>query len=66
MSGASAKRELGTGDKPTTSHGKATSEESRNKHKEESVDSIKSHRKGDKKKNITTSLEIIFSSLFSV
>jgi hypothetical protein len=33
MSGDHAKKEMETGDKPTTSHGKATSEESRNKGK---------------------------------
>jgi hypothetical protein len=33
MSGDHAKREMETGDKPTTSHGKASSEESRNKGK---------------------------------
>jgi hypothetical protein len=33
MSGDHAKKEMVTGDKPTTSHGKASSEESRNKRK---------------------------------
>jgi hypothetical protein len=33
MSGDHAKKEMETGDKPTTSHGKASSEESRNKGK---------------------------------
>jgi hypothetical protein len=33
MSGDHAKREMKTSDKPTTSHGKASSEESRNKGK---------------------------------
>jgi hypothetical protein len=49
MSGASAKREFGTGEKPATSHGKAPSEESTNK-----VKGSPSHNKsgwsGDKKK----------------
>jgi hypothetical protein len=33
MSGELAKKEMETGDKPATSHGKASSEESRNKKK---------------------------------
>jgi hypothetical protein len=33
MSGELAKKEMETGDKPATSHGKASSEESRNKGK---------------------------------
>jgi hypothetical protein len=33
MSGEHAKKEMETGDKPATSHGKASSEESRNKKK---------------------------------
>jgi hypothetical protein len=33
MSGDHAKKEMETGDKPTTSHGKASSEESHNKGK---------------------------------
>jgi hypothetical protein len=43
-----------TGDKPTTSHGKASSEESRNKGKgkEKKPSSHKSHRSGDKKKKM--------------
>src|SRR5688572_21653629 len=56
MSGDHAKREMETGDKPigdkpTTSHGKASSEESRNKGKgkEKKASSHKSHRSGDKK-----------------
>ena len=54
MSGDHAKREMETGDKPTTSHGKATSEESRNKGKgkEKKASSHKSHRSGDKKKKM--------------
>jgi hypothetical protein len=54
MSGDHAKREMETGDKPTTSHGKASSEESRNKEKgkEKKSSSYKSHRSGDKKKKM--------------
>jgi hypothetical protein len=51
MSGDHAKREIVTGDKPTGS-GKTPSRESGNKYKEESSFSIKSHRRGDKKKMI--------------
>jgi hypothetical protein len=52
MSGDHAKKEMETGDKPTTSHEKATSEESRNKGKgkEKKTSSHKSRRSGDKKK----------------
>jgi hypothetical protein len=49
MSGDHAKREIVTGDKPTSS-GRTLSRESGNKHKEESSSSTKSHRRGDKKK----------------
>ena len=49
MSGVSAKREIGTGDKSASS-GRTHSRESAHKHKEESSSSIKSQRKGDKKK----------------
>jgi hypothetical protein len=49
MSGASAKREIGTGNK-FASLGRTQSRESAHKHKEESSSSIKSQRKGDKKK----------------
>jgi hypothetical protein len=49
MSGASAKREIGTGDKSASS-GRTHSRESAHKHKEESSSSIKCQRKGDKKK----------------
>jgi hypothetical protein len=49
MLGASAKREIGTGDKSTSS-GRTHSRESA--HKEESSSSIKSQRKGDKKKKM--------------
>jgi hypothetical protein len=53
MSGASAKREIGTGgDKPATSHGKAPSGESDNKKREESPPHVKSHQSGDKKKKM--------------
>jgi hypothetical protein len=51
MSGASAKRDLGTGDKSASS-GRTHSRESTHKHKEESSASIKSHRMGDKKKKM--------------
>jgi hypothetical protein len=49
MSGDHAKREIMTGDKPTSS-GRTLSRESDNMHREESSSSIKSYRKGDKKK----------------
>jgi hypothetical protein len=63
MWGDHAKREMETGnkpigDKPTTSHGKASSEESRNKEKrrekkkEKKTSSHKSHRSGDKIKKM--------------
>jgi hypothetical protein len=54
MSGEHAKKEMETGDKPTTSHGKASSEESRKKEKgkEKKVSSHKSHQSGDKKKKM--------------
>jgi hypothetical protein len=54
MSGDHAMREMETGDKPTTSHGKASSEESCNKGKgkEKKSSSHKSHRSGDKKKKM--------------
>jgi hypothetical protein len=51
MSGDHAKRDLGTSDKATSS-GRTHSKESAHKHKEESSSSIKSHRKGDKKKKM--------------
>jgi hypothetical protein len=49
-----AKKEMETGDKPATTHGKASSEESRNKGKgkEKKPSSHKSHRSGDKKKKM--------------
>jgi hypothetical protein len=52
MSGDHAKREMVTGEKPATSHGKAPSGESSNKKREESPPRVKSHRSGDKKKKI--------------
>jgi hypothetical protein len=51
MSGASAKRDLGTDDNSASS-GRTHSRESAHKHKEESSSSIKSHRMGDKKKKM--------------
>jgi hypothetical protein len=51
MSGASAKKEIGTGDKSASS-GRTHSRESAHKHKEESSSSIKSQWKGDKKKKM--------------
>jgi hypothetical protein len=51
MSGDHAKREIMTGDKPT-SLGRTLSRESGNKHKEESSSSMKSHRRGYKKKKM--------------
>ena len=50
MSGAHAKKEMVTGEKPATRHGKAPSGESGNKKREESPPRVKSHRSGDKKK----------------
>jgi hypothetical protein len=54
MSGDHTKKEMETGDKPTTSHGKASSEESRNKGKgkEKKSSSHKLHLSGDKKKKM--------------
>jgi hypothetical protein len=52
MSGAHAKKEIVTGDKPATSHVKAPSGESDNKKREESPPHVKSHRSGDKKKKM--------------
>jgi hypothetical protein len=51
MSRASAKREIGTGDKSASS-GRTHSKVSAHKYKEESSSSIKSQRKGDKKKKM--------------
>jgi hypothetical protein len=50
MSGDHAKKEMMTGEKPATSHGKAPSGESRNKGKEKESPSHKSRRSSDKKK----------------
>ena len=54
MSGEHAKKKMETGEKPTTSNGKASSGESRNKGKgkEKKPSSHKSHRSGDKKKKM--------------
>jgi hypothetical protein len=52
MSGDHAKKEMVTGDKPATSHGKAPSGESRNKGKEKESSSHKLHRSGVKKKKM--------------
>ena len=52
MSGAHAKKEMVTGEKPATSHGKAPSRESGSKGKGESPSHNKSHRSGDKKKKM--------------
>ena len=52
MSGEHAKKEMETGDKPTISHGKSSSGESRNKGKEKKASSHKSHRSGDKIKKM--------------
>jgi hypothetical protein len=54
MSGDHAKKKMETGDKPTISHGKTSSEEFRNKGKgkEKKSSSHKSRRSGDKKKKM--------------
>jgi hypothetical protein len=52
MSGASAKREIGTGGDKSASSGRTHSRESDHKHKEESSSSIKTQRRGDKKKKM--------------
>jgi hypothetical protein len=52
VTGDHAKKEVMTGEKPATSHGKAPSRESDTKHKEESPPRVKSHRSGDKKKKM--------------
>jgi hypothetical protein len=52
MSGAHAKKEMVTSEKPATSHGKAPSGESDNKKREESPPRVKSHWSGDKKKKM--------------
>jgi hypothetical protein len=51
MSGAHAKKEMVTGEKPATSHRKAPSGESGNK-REESPLRVKSHRSGNKNKKM--------------
>jgi hypothetical protein len=63
MSGELAKKEMETGGKPTTSHGKASSEESLNKKKgkEKKASSHKSHRSGDKKKKMR---KVVYSITF--
>jgi hypothetical protein len=52
LSGAHAKKEMVTSEKPATSHGKAPSGESDNQKREESPPRVKSHRSGDKKKKM--------------
>jgi hypothetical protein len=52
MSGAHAKKEMVTGEKPATSHEKAPSGKSSNKKRVESPPRVKSHRSDDKKKKI--------------
>jgi hypothetical protein len=54
MSGDHTKKEMGTAEKPTTSHGKSPSRESYNKGKgkEKESPSDKSRRSGDKKKKM--------------
>jgi hypothetical protein len=52
MSGDHAKKEVMTGEKPATSHGKTPSREFGTKHKEESPPRVKSHQSGDKKKKM--------------
>jgi hypothetical protein len=50
MSGDHTKKEMVTGEKPATSHGKAPSRESGNKKKEGSPSRIRTHKSGEKKK----------------
>jgi hypothetical protein len=52
MSGDHTKREIGTGGDKSASSGRTHSRESSHKHKEESSSSIKTQRKGDKKKKM--------------
>jgi hypothetical protein len=52
MSGAHAKKEMVTGEKPATSHGKAPSGEFGNKKRVESPPRVKSHQSGNKKKKM--------------
>jgi hypothetical protein len=49
MSGDHTKKEMVTGEKPDTSHGKAPSRESGNKKKEGSPSRIRTHKSGEKK-----------------
>jgi hypothetical protein len=52
MSGDHAEKEMVTGEKPATSHGKAPSRESANKKKDGSPSRIRSHKSGEKKKKM--------------
>ena len=52
MSGDHTKKEMVTGEKPATSHGKAPSRESGAKGREESPPRVKSLRSGDNKKKL--------------
>jgi hypothetical protein len=52
MSGDHAKKEMVTGEKPATSHGKAPSREFGNKKKEGSPPRIRTHKSGEKKKKM--------------
>jgi hypothetical protein len=52
MSGDHTKKEMVTGEKPATSHGKAPSRESGNKKKEGSPSRIRTHKSGETKKNM--------------
>ena len=52
MLGDHAKKEMVTGEKPATSHGKAPSRESGNKKKERSPSRIRTHKSGEKKKKM--------------
>jgi hypothetical protein len=50
MSGEHAKKEMGTGEKTVTSHGKAPSRESGNKKKEGSPSCVKTHKSCTKRR----------------
>jgi hypothetical protein len=63
MSRDHAKREIVTGDKAIGS-GRTLSRESDDKYKEESFSSIKSHRKGDKKKKKIIARDLLRDWLF--
>jgi hypothetical protein len=52
MSGDHAKKEMVNGEKPATSHGKASLKESGNKKKEGSPSRIRTHKSGEKKKKM--------------